>query len=97
MAKKKGMTCVKFDKQPEGTNYIPGTYSWVADSSADQYIQKGYGVEHDPEETRRARKKETRPTNANTVKQIKKWLDEQGVEYGDENKPELLELVNSVV
>lgn len=57
MAKRKGSICIKFDKQPPGTHYKPGTYSWVSDSSGQEYIDEGYGSEHDPKKTREARRK----------------------------------------
>lgn len=56
MAKKKGSTCIKFDKQPPNTHYKPGTYSWVSDSTAEEYIEAGYGSEYDPKKTREARR-----------------------------------------
>lgn len=48
MAKRKEHTCVLFYEIPEGTHYRKGAYSWVSNSTADEYIDEGYGVEYDP-------------------------------------------------
>lgn len=51
-----GQSCILFEKQPPETNYLPGTYSWVESSTAQQYIDGGYAKEFDPTEIRKARK-----------------------------------------
>ena len=97
MAQKKGMTCLLFSNVPEGTHYRAGSYSWVHTPTADGYIVEGYAVEYDPkrkEETDQAWSMDV-PTEDNTVDEIKAWLDENDVEYSDENKAKLLELVDN--
>lgn len=48
MAKRNGRTCLLFNEVPTGTNYKKGKYSWVQNSTADQYIEDGYAEEYDP-------------------------------------------------
>lgn len=93
--RKKGMICILFDEVPEGTHYRSGSYSWVNEKEAEQYIAAGIANEYDPIQTAERQFEVNKPTKSNTVKEIKEWLNQHGVPYSDENKSELLKLVEN--
>lgn len=90
MAKRKGLTCVLFNQVPDGTHYREGSYSWVPDAKAEEYIADGDGIEWNPYN----QEPETSPTMDDTKAEILDYLESEGIEYTKSStKAELLELV----
>lgn len=98
----KGKKRVLFNEVPKGTKYRKGCWSWVSDSTADGYIEGGYGVEFEPEQPKKPKKQPKKeviqpdsvPTMSNTKKEIEQYLDSKGIEYDEfVTKAQLLELM----
>lgn len=86
--KRNGLTAVVFSETPPDTDYREGHWSWVSDSTADDWIKEGYCEEWKPEP-------KPKPTMDNTKKEIEQYLDDQGIEYDEfATKSDLLELIN---
>lgn len=92
MSKRNGITCVLFSDVPEGTHYRKGAYSWVSNSTAENYIADGYGKEYDPRKGKFVDK--TKPS-ANSLKaDIIEYLKAHDIEHiSSDTKEELLKLI----
>lgn len=91
--KRKGLTALLFHQVPEGTHYRAGSWSWVPDQKAAEYIDTGVAAEWVPEDKPTPEPILPKPTMDNTKKEIQDYLDAKGIEYEDATKAELLELI----
>lgn len=47
--RRKNQICLLFEAVPEGTHFRKGAYSWVDVEDAEEYMEKGYAKEYDPQ------------------------------------------------
>lgn len=48
--RRNNLISLKFKKQPEGTNYRPGHWSWVPEEEAARYLEQDMAEEYHPPE-----------------------------------------------
>lgn len=47
--KRKGQVTFHFSTTPEGTSFVPNSYSWIDEKLAKEYEEAGFGCEWKPE------------------------------------------------
>jgi hypothetical protein len=76
-----GRVAIEFTEDYKG--YRAGTWAWIPEPYAEEYLEHGRLWEPD-----------SKPTMSNTKKEIQSYMDKKGIDYEDETKEELLELIN---